>query len=156
MMWFGLLFELNSVINVKYIHFCKLDFFTFCWTQLNFKYFCSLITCKNLQWNVSFGTVTSIQGTQNLVPKKHSHDFCTYYLYWRDTFIKGKWPIFLGPETRVQPPFRTHLSTQNMTDHKRVDIFNCSVSKIREAFTNWTTSMKYTCVNSTYNNAGIR
>ena len=43
------------------------------------------------QFNLSFGLHysrdTSIQGKQNLVPKKCSHDLCICYLYLRETSI---------------------------------------------------------------------
>ena len=37
---------------------------------------------------------TSIQGTQNWVPKKCSHNLCILYLYCSDTSIQGKGHFF--------------------------------------------------------------
>ena len=61
----------------------------------------------------------SIQGTQNLVQEKRSHNLCISYHYWWDTSIQGKGTHFLGPKTRVHPPFRGHLNIQKVTDHKK-------------------------------------
>ena len=61
----------------------------------------------------------SIQETQNLVPEKRSHNLCISYHYWWDTSIQGKGTHFLGPKTRVHPPFRGHLNIQKVTDHKK-------------------------------------
>ena len=44
---------------------------------------------------------TSIQGTQNLVAEKYSHNLCICYLYERDTSIQGEGTVFLGHETWV-------------------------------------------------------
>ena len=45
---------------------------------------------------------TSIQGTQNLVSEKCSHNLCICYVYWRDTTsFQGKGTLFLGLETWI-------------------------------------------------------
>ena len=61
---------------------------------------------------------TSIQGTQNLVPKKCSHNLCIFYLCCRDTSIQGKGTLFLCHKTWVYLPFRGHLRNQWVTGHK--------------------------------------
>ena len=62
-------------------------------------------TAELLLWD------TFIQGTQNLLPEKCSHNLCICYLYWRDTSIQGK-----GSQKRG------HLSSQNLTDHTEIGL----------------------------------
>ena len=80
----------------------------------------------------------SIQGTRPFMGYKIWSQKNVYmifvfvtYLCWRDTSIQGKRTLFLGPETRVYPPFREHFSTQKVIDHKnlrplsRIPFFPC-------------------------------
>ena len=46
-----------------------------------------------------YSSDTSIQGTQDLVPEKCSHNLCICYIYWSSIQTKGT--LFLGPETLV-------------------------------------------------------
>ena len=58
-------------------------------------------TVERLLWDTTIQGTPPFRGYEIWSQKKHSDNLCTYYLYGRDTFIQGKWPIFLGPETRV-------------------------------------------------------
>ena len=68
-------------------------------------------------WDKSISRDTYIQGTQYLVLEK-----CSLNLYICSSIEgvpQGKNDTFLAPETQVYTPFIQHLSTQNMTDHKK-------------------------------------
>ena len=64
---------------------------------------------------------TSIQGTQNLVTEKCSHNVCICYLYWRETSIQGNWTLFWV----LKPKFNFHsedtLVLKTSLTTKRVD-----------------------------------
>ena len=69
-------------------------------TFLCFVCFCFYVV-KPLLWDTSNSRVTFIQGTQNLVPGKSSHNLCICCLYWRDTSIQGKETNCQGPQAWI-------------------------------------------------------
>ena len=75
---------------------------------------------------------TSIQGTQNWVPKKCSHNLCILYLYCSDTSIQGKGTLFLGHKSWLYLPFRGHLRNQSVTGHKNCQYVCVHQSQWRE------------------------
>ena len=60
----------------------------------------------------------TIQGTQNLVTEKCSHNLCICYLYSMDTSIQGKGHFFLVPILYLTSMHWSPYSNQKVTDHK--------------------------------------
>ena len=96
-------------------------------------------------WNVSLGTPLFKghlhSGTPNLVPEKHPHNLCIYYLYWWDTSIQEKGTLLLGPKLRFNLHSGDILALKKWLTTKRVDICKCTLITIMQAFTNWTISI---------------
>ena len=60
----------------------------------------------------------TIQGTQNLVTEKCSHNLCICYLYSMDTSIQGKGHFFWVPILYLTSIHWSPYSNQKVTDHK--------------------------------------
>ena len=95
----------------------------------------------------------TIQGTQNLVTEKCSHNLCICYLYSMDTSIQGKGHFFWVPLLYLTSIHWSPYSNQKVTHHRNRHKYKCSLVMMAIVFKRWINSLKLmycTCWNSTH------